>query len=103
MKELKTFNSTWEEFFSLSFELLFLVESHRSICRWLGPYEIDDASFRSSFLYREKFEGKLSSLLISIASNLRIMEDRGILPGVLIGSSNWSAEALKWSFRNSCN
>lgn len=73
---------------SLSFDLLFLIESHRPICRWLGPYEEDDATCDVAHLYRDKFEGKLASLLISISSNLRIMEDRRVIHGNLIGSFN---------------
>lgn len=85
MRDYDTFQISWDEFLDLSFELLFLIESHRPVCRWLGPYEEDEATCAVARLYKEKFEGKLSRLLISIASNLRILEDRGILGGDIIG------------------
>lgn len=93
MTSLKTFTITWDEFVSLSFDLLFLVESHLPVCRWLGPYEEDDSTCDIARLYRKTFEGKLSSLLISLCANLRILEDRGFIRGALVGAADDSGVA----------
>ena len=91
MTSLKTFTITWDEFVSLAFQLAFLIESHKPMCHWLGPYEENENTCSIARLYRTIFEGKLSSLLISLAANLRILEDRGIISGALVGTP----EAIK--------
>lgn len=88
MTSLKTFTITWNELVSLAFEYLFLIESHPPVCRWLGPYDAREEGEEPcavARLYQEKFEGRLSTLLISIAAHLRILLDRHSLTGELVG------------------
>lgn len=87
MAESQSLCITRDELLQLSFDFLTIVESHHSICRWLGPYESDECKCDIAEFYRRYFEGKLSRLLISLAAHLRILDDRGLLSEELAAKS----------------
>lgn len=75
MKTRSAFLINAQELANLSFEFLYLVESHHPICEWLRPYEFDENTCKIALMYRERFESRICSLIVSIAANLRILDD----------------------------
>jgi hypothetical protein len=61
-------------------ELAILLESHVGMCMWLGPYETEDNEDDCvAKHYKAYFEERLSYLLLTLAIQLRTLDDRELI------------------------
>jgi hypothetical protein len=65
---------------ALGMELATVLHSHESMCKWLGPYELDqgERDFTAEY-YSEYYDDRVSVLVLSLAVLLRTLDDRKLI------------------------